>query len=210
MNKLIIGSVLCAASVVSAMQAHAQGQMTFTGGKVNLSTTGGRASPSSAFDYGFYVGSSPASISSTPLFTLQGGGFGAGVIGATQTIANQPAGTAEYFEIKGWSASLGVTSWEAAQAAASANGITTAFAGVSPIGFVTLSAPPLPPIGIFGVVNLPDRQINIPAESLVLSPILLSGGSSTIHLGTVFVPEPGSLGIMVLGCAAAALARRGK
>lgn len=210
MNKLFIGSMLCAAGVVFAIDAHAQGQITFLGAQVNLSTTGEKVFPSSGFDYGFYVGGSPSSISSTPVLTLQGSGIARGQIGGTQTIANQSAGTAEYFEIKAWSASLGVTSWEAAQVAANASGSTTALAGVSPVGFVTLTASPAPAAGLFGLVNLPGREVNIPANSLVLSPILLSGGSSAIHLGPAFIPEPASLAIAGLGCAMAAMSRRRK
>ncbi len=187
MNKILLCSALGAATLLAAIDTQAQGQFTFTGASVTLSTTGAKTSPSSGFDYGLYLGSTANSISSTPILTLQGSGIAGGLIGGTQTLGTVPGGTTDFFVVKGWSASLGVTSYEAA--IATMNG--AAFAGVSPVGSVTFSASPSPAATLFGA-----GAGNIAANSLVLSPIPS--------------PEPSTIALAGLGIAGFVAARRRK
>ena len=195
-NRKLLGGIFFCAVLFADNLSPAQGQFTFSGAQVYLSTTGLKTSPSSAYDYGFYVGPSPNAIASIPILTVQGIGIANGLIGGTQTIPTQPAGTAEYFVVKGWSASLGVTSYEAALQSQSSPFYASAFAGVSPVGFVTLAdvGNLSVPAALFGVNNAPGIQVNIPQKSLVLSPIL--------------IPEPRCFLLAGLACAAWGCSRR--
>ena len=98
MKKLLLSSSLAAATLLPVNNARAQGQFTFAGARVMVAPYDGngylatKASPSSAYDYGLYVSSTPNVdvINSAPIVTVQGSGLGAGWIGGTQTILSQP------------------------------------------------------------------------------------------------------------------------
>ncbi len=203
MKKRHISSSLAAVGLVAATGVQAQGRFTFAGAHGSLSTTGAPTSPSSAYDYGLYVGPTIGSIASTPILTLQAGGIGIGMINSlTLTIDSQPPGTAEYFVIKGWSASLGVGSYEAALAGSGNPAYSSAFAGVSPVGFVTLTggaAINAPGAALFGVLNVPGVEVNIAPKSLVLSPITSAATVGVMRPGPIFAPEPSTFALGGLG-----------
>ena len=193
MKKLLLSSSLAAATLLPVNNARAQGQFTFSGASVMVDDGSGtlvKASPTSAYDYGLYVSSTPKVDfwNSAPIVTVHGSGIFPGLIGGTQTILSQPPGTAEYFVVAGWSHTLGVNSY----AAAEFNYVDVA--GVSPVGFVTLSASPSPASFLFGSVNNPGVAVNIPADSLVLS--------------STAVPEPCAFALAGLGGGAWLVARR--
>lgn len=191
MKKFILSSTIGVAVVAAALNAGAQGTVSFQNANVitNNTTTSvtGKIAPASNYTFGLYLGATAtaAQTSTTPAFiiTPAGNAF-AGTIGsAIQTVANHPTGETPFFVIKGWNG--GSTSYETAL-----SGGTASYAGVSAVGQATTGLGG----GSSAAFFLFTGTGGIGANGLVLTP----------------VPEPSTFVLGGAGLAALAFLRRRK
>jgi len=192
MKKLILGSTLGVAVLASALNSEAQGLVTFSGASVTVSNTVTQTSAPTGrntYEFGLYFGATAGTISTTPVLVVTNSSIAAGAINSTSwAVPGVGAGSTEFFVIKGWTIGTG-SSYEVATTSGGAS-----YAGVSPVGLVTLTASPSPAASLFGGSSVAGTTQNIPVNSLVLTP----------------VPEPSTFVLGGAGLAALAFFRRRK
>jgi len=189
MKKFILSSTIGVAVVAAALNAGAQGTVSFGGANVttNNTTTSvtGKIAPASNYTFGLYLGATAtaAQASTTPAFVITpaANAFAGTISSATQTLTGHAAGESDFFVIKGWNG--GASSYETAL-----SGGTASYAGVSAVGSATLGGGTSPAFFLFTGTG------GIGAAGLVLTP----------------VPEPSTFVLGGAGLAALAFLRRRK
>lgn len=195
MKKIILTSVSAVALLAAANYSQAQGVLSFAssgGGTAivsNTVTTATAKITSGQFAWGLYVGSSAAEVqaSTTPVLTFTNTSFAGVISSANFTINALTGGTTYFFEVKGWTAASGASTYENAIK----SGFTGLAAGVSSIGQITPLAVGSPNPNIPGLFGAGAGQVSTPT---MLTP----------------VPEPTTMVLGGLGIAALAFFRRRK
>jgi hypothetical protein len=190
MKKVILSAMLALGVLASAASSYAQGTLNFnnTGFSIttnNLAGNSGVMAGTKQYIFGLYLASDAGSLGAvtTPVMLFTNSPV-AGVISlSTVTLPNGFASGSTYaFQVKGWSATGGYGSYDAAL-----QGNPTGYFGVSGIGSVTLGVGPTPAGGVWGTGA---GQIG----GFVLTP----------------VPEPSTIALAGLGAASLLLFRRRK
>jgi hypothetical protein len=190
-----LAGILCLSALTAG--AFAQGLVTFNNNPNTLVTSGspGNTSSISGAAGSYYFGLLTSASGAANTFTFAGiyatnvtapGRF----IGGTQTVNGWAPGTTVFYEVAGWSASLGAT-WQPGWllgnfgAASGFFGISGSASGASGGG-----TPPAPPLPLFGGTGL-------------------TSGFNLAPTGAV-VPEPSTMALAGLGAAALLIFRRRK
>ncbi|WP_040550587.1 PEP-CTERM sorting domain-containing protein [Pedosphaera parvula] len=185
--KKILSTILVAGYLAMAAAAHAQGTINFNNTGFNITTnnwsgTSGLMSGKGNYIFGLYLAADAGSLSvvTTPVMLFTNSPI-AGVISlSTYALPTGFAlGSTYAFEVKGWSATGGYGSYEAAM-----NGNSTGYFGMSSIGSVTLGGGATPAGVIWG------------------------SGPGQVQGFVIGVPEPSTIALASLGGAALLLFRR--
>jgi len=195
MKKILLTTVAAAAFTLGTLSSFAQGNVAFANQTTTAITNAAGAklvAAAGTYEFGLYVGASGSQASALTLVatglnpnwisgSIADGFFNAG---NPLTLANNPAGTAIAFQVRGWEVSQG-SSYEAALALNTGGGHLY---GVSALGSVTPTAPPNGAAPLFGN----------------------TGGGLVPAFAMAVVPEPSTFALGALGVGALALIRRRK
>jgi len=173
MKKLILTSFAAVAMLAAANNSNAQGTVNFSsssgGSCITSNTTSGATAKITAgnFAFGLYVGSSAATISTTPVLTITNSGFAGIISGSTFTVGALSTGSTYFFEVKGWTAAAGTT-YESALTSS----LTGTAVGVSSIGQFTAGGGSTPAGNLFGTsgttVSVPVLLTPVPEPSTMV------------------------------------------
>ena len=187
-----LAGILCLSALATG--AFAQGLVTFNNNPTTLVTSGppGNTASISGAAGSFYFGLLTSTSGSAGTFTFAGNyatnvATAAGrFIGGTQTVNGWAPGTTMFYEVAGWSASLGPT-WQPGWLLGNFGGKSGDFGiSASASGAAGGGTPPAPPFPLFGGTGI--------GSGFNLAPI----------------PEPSSMALAGLGAAALLIFRRRK
>jgi hypothetical protein len=188
-----LAGILCLGALTTG--AFAQGLVSFNNSAATLVTSGSPGSTASISGAAgsYYFGLLTSASGAAGTFTFAGNyatnsGVAAGrFLGGTQTVNGWAPGTTVFYEVAGWSSSLGAT-WNPAWLLG--NFTTPGFFGISSSasGAAGGGNPPAPTLPLFGGTGI----------------------TSGFNLAPVGVPEPSSMALAGLGAAALLIFRRRK
>jgi len=195
-----LAAILCLGALTTG--AFAQGLVTFANSgvtQISITPSGGTAaafaagSPAGSYYFGLLTAATAAGpLTFSGVYATNGAGAGKMVAGYTPAVAGWAPGVTMFYEVAGWSASLGTTF--------NAGWLTGNFApGVQ---------------GYFGVSGIASGAagggLSVPAPAFPLFGGTGLGGFNMNAVGTAPIPEPTSMALAGLGAAALLIFRRRK